>query len=295
MRTCLIFFIILIITSGLFSQRITRNEFAEGSQKIVEVYENDLLKEVETYTANKLESTDVYYYSDNGELEYQERYDSADELLYKETYYRNRDGSLRRLVRDEFSGLYHHWFYKDDKISESWLIEGDRRTRSIYTDGRVDRRVVYEGDEIISDETFNYSPRGTILTSSEIFDGQQIQKNYDWDGLLTLERVYNDDILVKQTEYQYKDGELMLEKVSGHGQRERVEYIRDEEGELTSSSYFINDTLKKRHFFFGEEGETIEYFREGTLYQKEYYKDGERIQKDLYLNGELFSSEKLDE
>lgn len=295
MRLILTFLLTLILTSGLYAQKITRNEFVEGSQKIVEVYENDLLKEVETYTANKLESTDVYYYSDSGELEYLERYNSADELLYKETYFRNRDGSLRRLVRDEFSGLYHHWFYKDDKISESWLIEGERRTRSIYTDGRVDRRVVYEGDEIISDETFNYSPKGTLSTSSEIFDDQQIQKNYDREGLLKLVRVYSDDILVKQTEYQYSDGEVILEKISGHGQRERVEYIRDEEGELTSSSYFINDTLKKRHYFHGEEGETIEYFRDGTIYQKEYYKDGERVQKDLYLNGELFSSEKLDE
>lgn len=295
MRFFLSTLIILILTSGLNAQKISRNEFIEGSQKIVEVYEDELLKKVETYTANSLESTDIYYYSENGELEFLERYDNNEEFLYKETYYRNRDGSLRRLVRDEFSGLYHHWFYKDNKISESWLIEGDRRTRSIYTDGRVDRRVVYKGDEIISDETFDYSPKGTIISSSESFEDEEVQKDYDRDGFLTRARVYSDGILTKQTNYQYRDGELVLETVSGHGQRERYEYYRDEEGELTSTSYFINDTLKKRYDYFGEEGETIEYYRDGTLYQKEYYRDGERIQKDLYLNGKLFSSEKLNE
>lgn len=295
MSRYLLYLFILLNSVNIFSQSRTVSEYIEGSQRVVEIYENGQLKEVETYYSEKLESRDIYFYDENGELKYLERYNSEGEKLYRDSYFRNSDGSLRRLIRSEDSGLYHHWFYSDNKISESWLIEGDMKTRSLYKDGRVKQRVVYSGDDVISNEQFYFSDNGLLLRTVMTSNGNETVKEYNSEGLLVRVSLLTDGILNKLSEYRYREEFLILETITGHGLRERIEYNRDDEGELTSTSHFINDSLKRRHIYLGQDGEHIEYYREDTLYQKEFYIDGERVQRDLYLNGELYRSEKFNE
>lgn len=273
-------------------QILTRKLIIDGNQKDIEFYNNRLISNIEKYKNDQLLSSTIYQYNIDKQLTGIEQQDAEKIVLYKEFYYRNSDGGLRKIFRSTNEGYYIHWFYNDGFVVESWLIEDNRSTRTKYNlDGSLLIITVYVDDEIYSTEEFSYRKNGILVFSKKISGDIVTQKLFNSDGTIYEIRELNSDILIRKTQNIYKDKLLIKEIITGHGKKEEYQYIRDDEDEINIILQQINGVLHQKTIIESEESKIFEYYRDGVIYLKEYYTNGERVQKDLFLNGELFKSE----
>lgn len=271
-------------------------EFLDDNSKIIELYSNNLLVKSEKYEDDILKYEEAYDYNNKRELIKVENLNSDGEIIYTENFYRNQDGSLRKLLKSSSGGYYNHWFYKNGIIIETWLVEDDIATRTKYdNEGKVLAVIRYDGEEIVSVEDLTYSDLGNLKLSIKKSGSILLEKKYDLDGNITENRLLDNDILLRKTMYVYRDNLLFKETIIGHGKREEFVYERDNSDDISSILYYINSVLKKIEYIDSEDSEIFEYYRDDQIYLKEYYFQGERIKRDLYLNGKLFKSESISE
>jgi len=275
---------------------LERRTIFDGINKTIEIYNDSGIDREEFYTKNILQYSNNFLYDDRGQLIYTKRLDSNEDERYVESYFYNKDGSLRKIERSTVEGYYIHWFYKDGYILESWLIEGDKSTRSIYNiNGTFSKISIYINDQIYSNKVFNYNKDNLLLNTVEITGSKKTDSQYNLSGELTEQREFYDDILSKRTTYKYKNSYLISEVISGHGKKEEYIYQRDMDGNIKQTDYLVNNVINKKSIYLNNSSYTTEEYKSGVIYLKEYYEKGEKIKRDLFLNGELFKSEKLSE
>ncbi len=267
----------------------------EGSEEESEYYKNKKIIRIEKIDKDILLNTSYYFYNSRNELSKVEVKDLNDELLYIDQYLRYRDGSLRKLIRTSEDGFVNHWIYKSGNIVETWLIEGNKSNRTkFHEDGVIDSVIEYDNNKEISNETYLYSSSGELLETTKITGDIRIEKKYQDNKVYSFKSLENDR-LIKKSEYSYKGDYVSKEIITGHGMKEEYEYFRDEEDEITTVKYYINNNLKRNTSVVDDKSENIEYYRDGIIYLKEYYVEGEKIKKELFHNGLLFKSESLSE
>ncbi len=277
-------------------QILTKKIVIDGNKKDIEFYNNRLITKIEKYKNDLLLNSTLYNYNSNKQLSGIEQLDVDQTVLYNEYYYRNSDGSLRKIFRSTNEGYYIHWFYNDGLVVESWLVEDNRSTRTKYhLDGSLLNVTVYLDNEIFSTEKFSYNENGDPDFSKKTSGDVVTLKQFNSDGTTYEIRELNNDILVKKTQNIYEDKLLIKEIITGHGKKEEYQYLRDDEDEVNVIIHKINGVLHQKTIIQSEESEIFEYYRDGVIYLKEYYINGERIQKDLFLDGELFKSESFSE
>lgn len=267
----------------------------EDGLTIEYIYSDNLLFNVITYNNGKLVNKEVYTYNKR-KLINVICTDINEEILYVDKYFRNKDGSLRKLIRQSSDDFLNHWLYKDGIIIESWLVKGDLYTRTKYNlKGKIVDIIQYKDNITLSSEHLDYNTEGMLITSSKISGTRVIQKIYNLDGNIEESKVLDNGILVQKNNYEYNDNLISKEIVTGHGKHEETLYERDESDEVSSIHFYINGELKKIKLIDGEDSEIFEYYRNNVIYLKEFFIQGERIQRDLYLDGKLFKSESKSE
>jgi hypothetical protein len=271
-------------------------EIREDNSKTIEIYTNDRLSDKSIFEYDKLTVIEGYIYDRNFRLSEVKRFNSSNELLYRDLYFRSDDGSLRKLQRSISDGFYMHWFYKNGSIVESWLVEGEKTTRTEFNiDGTLKIITVFGNKKEESSEYFEYWSNGKVKYSEKSFGDIIEKKDFNKNGLKIKHNILENGIVSKYNQYEYSQELLTKEIITGHGLKEHNIYNRDESGDLTSIEYYIKDILKRVRIFESDESEIIEYYKDKLIYLKEFYFEGEKIKKDLYHNGKLFKSESFSE
>ena len=269
--------------------------YIENTSEIEEIYSNNLVSNVITKDKGIIESIENLYYTDDNRLTRIEKFDGNNNLIYKDIFYRNSSGSLRKLTRESSDGYFSYWLYQNNLLIEYWLVKNNSATRTLYnSDGTFSEVVNYIDEKEVSKEIFTYRDMN-IINSIKTGNNITVYKDYNDSGLIKEERTLEAGVLKKKINYNYIEGILKSELLTGHGKREEIVYNRDSDNEILSINYYINDELKKINSITDEESEIIIYYRNNEIYLKEFYYQDELIKKDLYLNGKIFKSENIDE
>ena len=278
---------------NILNERVT----IENNNKTVEVFNNNLLSNITSYLEEIVVQRINYTYNSKNYISKIEYYNENNILEYKDEYYTNNDGSLRKIIRKKRNDYSLNWFYKNGKIVESWLTEENKTTRTIYLDnGKIDTETIYNNNIEISMEKNTYRANGTISFKRKVNSKETIESNYNNSNLIIDEKLYKNEILTKITKFIYDKNLYLIESIStGHGIKEKVLYIRNEDGVLKETQIYINDLIDYKIIFFDENRETYEFYRDGIIILKEYYINNEKIKRELYLDGKLYKSEKLNE
>ncbi len=290
---------LLKTTIEYYNQNFTslvKIEIIKESSTEIEFYDNNRLTKLESYKKGELNSYIVFYYDKNWNLSQKEYFNSNSEINYTDIYHRKNDGGLRKLERINSENFIQQWIYNNGLIVETWLIEGSIKTRSLLnSDGKVKSEIVYREDELVSIEEFEYSSIGNIKNRIKKIGNERVENFYGQTGLLLENKVYIEDILQKKTAYSYLDNLIKEIIITGHGKRERVEYMYiSGEDEPYIKNFYINNLLDKK-IMTDKENEIIEYYKNDMIFLKEYFASGEKVKKDFYLDGKLFKSENYSE
>lgn len=276
--------------------KIEKIVYIDNDSVIEEIYSENLLREIHTINKEILTSQDIYTYKNDNELYMVESLDAEKNILYVDRYYRNPDGSLRKLIRNSPDGYQNLWFYKNGSIIESWFIKDIFTTRSKYNlTGKLLEQIEYENEDIVSNEVFEYSDNGTVNRSNKVSGTKVFDKRYNSNGKIVEIRILENNILEQKSNFEYVNDLISKEIITGHGKREETIYERNDSDDISSVFFYINGELKKVKLIESEDSEIYEYYRNNLIYLKEYIFQGERIRRDLYLDGKLFKSEKNNE
>lgn len=291
--------VIKTLTEEFYSSdyvNLLNKEITEGSKKNIEYYDNNIIIKNEEYKKSILLSSTLYHYNSKRQLLWIEQLGPDNIQLYKEQYYRNSDNSLRKILRSNLDGYYIHWFYNDGLVVESWLIEDKDSTRTKFNlDGALSSITNYINNEIESKEEYRYKDDSTLDFSVKTSGDFVTQKMYNADGSTSEIREFKNDILIKNSRFEYNDKLLERQVITGHGKKEEFIYSRNDDDEIKIIIYKINGILNQKTIIQSKEFEIFEYYRDGVIYLKEYYTNGEKTQRDLFLDGELFKSENFSE
>ncbi|MBN2618748.1 MAG: hypothetical protein JXR64_10615 [Spirochaetales bacterium] len=276
-----------------YTDLITK-ETKKNKSRNIEEYNNSKLTKIYYYQNDELESVDIYMYNSTKELINISKFDSEDELISQISYFRNIDGTLRKVVQKELDEYINQIFYRDGTVYESWLTEDSTLTRRIYRDDGLPQKVIiYKDNKIISNKEFEYDSNGKLLTQTLVKNSETEISYFNDSENITELRILGNGILLKKSLYEYRDNLLVLETITGHGKKEEFYYEYNEENKITSINEYINGILKKIHYFIDDDTEVYEYYKDNTIYLKENFYQGEKISRDIYLDGKLFNSEKI--
>lgn len=268
----------------------------EGPKKKIDYYSEGRIDSSETYRDSELRTIEKYIYNESSLLVRLDLMDSDEEIIYSDYYYRNRDGSLRRIHRTSDEGYQNYWYYKDGSISEFWhIIDNTKIVTSYNEDGEVYRKKGFIDELLSYEENLTYTEDGILLKSVKVKDNIEEEKYYNKSGLVSEFKILENGLLTRKHLYSYQGDSLIKETINGHGKKEEILFTLDTEGEPVLTSYYENDKLIKNVIDEGDNLQIIEYFKDENIFLKEFMDNGEKVKTEYYLDGVLFKSESISE
>lgn len=276
--------------------RLIKEVKVEGSEKKIDYYSSGRIEKSEMYKDSELDSIEKYIYDNSSRLVRLDLLNSSEELIYSDNYYRNRNGSLRRIHRTSDDGYQNYWYYKDGSISEFWHITNNTKIATSYNeDGEVYSKKGYVDDQISYEETLTYSKDGLLQKSVKVKGDIEEEKYYNNSGLVYEYKVLESGLLIRKHFYTYKGDSLIKETVNGHGKKEEILFTLDADGEPVLTSYYENGNLIKNVIDEGDNIQIIEFYKDENIFLKEFMDNGEKVKTEYYLDGVLFKSESFSE
>ncbi|MDA3811129.1 MAG: hypothetical protein PF518_12475, partial [Spirochaetaceae bacterium] len=214
----------------------------------------------------------IYVYNENAELLQIDKKDEADNLISSIDYTLRNDGSIRSFNEYEEGNLTHGEIWNSfhgQLYMEQRQTEGKRDIVYYNEDNKVVKILQYDGENLISDEVYEYYSDGTekLIIKTNFLKSEIIQISKNVDGLIIREEKFRSDLLLYVIRYSYSAGNLVLKEKSGSGLREKWLYT------------YENDQIKKE-----------DYYKQGVLVQKKKYTDPDTNSYiiELYNNDEIF-------
>lgn len=269
-----------------------------------EYYRNGVLDERIVYdTYGNIIRDDLYYLGsldlqiiytyEFGLLKYKELYSAEEELIEKQIFYRYEDGSLRKIVYEDFEGEVKTIGWSSPLLGNEalteWTAEGDRIEYSNLNDQGQPllNREFYE-DDMVSEISSQYNGDGEIIEQIEIdFDSnRRVEQKYGEFGIES-ERVYFDDKLESITRYFYDNGLLQRKESSGKQRFETWDYTYNEDN-ISEISYSLNRELNQVTRYLENETKEIEYYSDGEIRILLTYINGTEVSREYLRDGEVF-------
>jgi len=267
--------------------RPLRKRVVESDEDTVTLYNYaGRVEEERTYREGNLIEKKEFSYSGNL-LSEARVYDGEGHILYRDIYYRDRDGRLMRIVRkgveqERQVSAYSFW---EGNILEEWhgsnnsgLLfrfneRGDVIAKERWVEGELQEREEFflRDDKPIRTVKDNYKTgRKTVTTFTP--DG-------DMTGLITTEK----GRLIEEVEFIYRDGLLKEKRRRVPGMRETWRYEYDQDDELAIEEYWADNTLRKVIVYTGENSYYEELYRGGSAFLRIYYKDEQKVKEEFLL------------
>lgn len=276
--------------------QLIKKEVTEDDKLTISSYENSRIIKKSLFVADELRSFIEYEYDENNQLFLSTSKDSHGETIYRDRFFRHKNGSLRKIERNSEDGYINYWYYEDGVVVETWQFDGESRIRTEYKNSsEILRKTIYEDDKVVSKTEYNYNDSGKLEKTVNVTGDREITKLYSAQGLVLEKNIIENDILVKKFKNIYEDGNLISETIGGHGLTEEIFYSYNDEDEIVTTTNYINKNLVSKNVVTGENSELIEYYKDGELYLKEYFSHKERVKRELFLDGVLFKSEIISE
>ena len=222
--------------------------------------------------------------------------DEADQLLYRETYFYWRDGTLRSIVKDEASAVRTEYRYTDGRLREEWISRpgGSERFR-FDAAGRLVTRERFVNGELVEQEVRQYwgaTSEAVIRDVVIVAGGETLRRGYDERGRLVSERDEIDGAVVRELTRLF-DGDLLAAEIEEErNATRRWDYRYADDGEQTGVTYRENGQLVEvSYLVLGPEDapadRMTELYRRGEPILRVYYAGRERIREEVIRDGEV--------
>jgi len=244
------------------------------------------------------------YHYDGSLLSSREVFDSADELLYRESYSYWRDDTLRSMVKEDQSEIRTEYRYNDGRLEEEWVSRPGESERFEFDGaGRLVIRELFAGDELAEQEVRIYwgTESGSLLKLVVVSSGDEItRRGYDERGRLTSERREESGDLISELVRTFGEEHLLLEVETDDGGTRRWEYEYTDEGDDERVTYYEDGQLVEvRHLVIGPDdgrddgreglqaNRMTELFNRGEPVLRIYYDGQLRLREEVIRNGEV--------
>jgi antitoxin component YwqK of YwqJK toxin-antitoxin module len=225
-------------------------------------------------------------------------YDSKGSLIVHKRYEYYKNGKLAKIIREGETELPdYNLKYRDEGslislksdsddriewrsgdfdrhyLDTLYLVEGSISSFLRYDEGKLEKKIIRNEQQILEESVFKYSDEGIIESEiiSESDDKRRTERFFDKKGRLLMENIYLEDELYYSLIYTLKDGVLIRKQ-------ERNASIRN----VWVYEYSEFDLEKK-------EPSLIRQFRNGQLLKVSEYLEDKTIET-LYRNNEAVMS-----
>jgi hypothetical protein len=232
----------------------------------------NLLLEIKYDIHGEIEEKDIYAYNNEGKVIEEISYLSEDEIAEHKTYVYNENGLLAKAFKHYADGskdmiVYEYGSHGNLTTKTTMDSEGEAEAKEVYEwkDKNLSSKEVYEFDELILKETYEYDDKGNRVEVSKWSpDEENSRTEYFYNErneiIKTLE-YNNDNKLVSKTLYTY-DEQAKLVKADHESVRSKTStnIIYDERGNAieqteTNGAGEINNKAVRK---FNEMNEVIE-------------------------------------
>ncbi len=220
------------------------------------------------------------------------------ETLYVDTLSYYPSGGIRELVREWADGRRRTVRYSvvnGDVLQERFETDGDGRL--VRYDER--QRAVYErewrGSTVIREARHSYQAGSQTPTRSEEVlppENRRIVQNFDDQGRLLRERVYENERLVRDEENSYGPEGRTETVVTTRGVVERRTFTYEDD-RLVEERVYRNGTLTRSITYTDERSRVERRYRDGEVFARIYYRDDAAVREEILRNGRVVESREL--
>lgn len=227
-----------------------------------------------------------------GDVETLRAYLPDGSLEYEERLYRYPDGAPREIRRTSAEEERIYRYRRTTGLPfEEWYQRGEeRKVWRFGPGGRIVESITWEGEEMLVQERFSYSPDGSLAEAvREDLSEAEVRLRRYADGRLVVEELRREDRPGQTTRFTYDSAGRLIQEVREDPDGSLVlDYEYDEEGEIKLERRRRNNqvTLLVR---YTETGRIEDRYRRGALVLRSFFEGDTRVREELYREGRLIT------
>ena len=256
---------------------ISTNISSDGKTVLVERLDHKqrVIRE-DLYFEGKIVSTAQFIYDDKDHITEALNYDNEGRLMLYQQFMYHPDDSLWQIFQQNQTSLYQKNQVYTDNRQDTLAVD-------YYQRGMLSRTLTYHSQILAREKIYSYKDGYPVKKFfKNLQDMTERIEYYNQDQILTAVTFLRDNQFIEHEEYFYQGKKLISKTVEDQeGQISRYDYQYDENGVLTKSDLYQDNTLRQSTIYLPDGKYIIEYYAFGQMRMSELYENNVLVEQNI--------------